>query len=493
MNIIFGVICKTETVNASVKTINKLNPNKLFVIADETHFDIFKSIDCCVEVYDYTQSRNFGYNKKIENDSLMAIDNDLLIAFEPYMENALGQFSRISNGVDLISFDYIKQKMYEAILYWNTIIEKYNIDVFISHNIPHTGFDYVIYALCKIKNIKTYIMTPSKVVGYSYIYNDINIHNIETKNLFLTLKEEYKNKDEQDIQLPDDFLTVYEKYTAEDVDITPYFMKPENRFAKQSAQKPLFVRAVEYCKICIKNGIVKSVINWFRLKKIEIDNKNKKAKINKELSIYLDEYEKFTAEPDLNKKFIYFPLHMQPEAVTNPLGGYFQNQELALRMISNALPSDVFIYVKENPYQTLRGRTLEFPKKLSQIKNVVLVSKNTDTYLLIKKCIATASITGTVLWESIFKNKPAIMFGSYITMYAPYVYKVDNLDDCKNIIDDIINNKINISKKELKLFLLALSQTTFKGHIHGSKKPADEMREDSIANAFAKRISGDIN
>src|SRR5690606_14178885 len=52
-----------------------------------------------------------------------------------------------------------------------------------------------------------------------------------------------------------------------------------------------------------------------------------------------------------------------------------------------------------------------FFKRLSQLKNVVLVSTDVDTYQLIKNSVFVATITGTVGWEAITGGKNVLVFG----------------------------------------------------------------------------------
>ncbi|MBQ6534213.1 MAG: hypothetical protein IJI37_03510, partial [Opitutales bacterium] len=43
---------------------------------------------------------------------------------------------------------------------------------------------------------------------------------------------------------------------------------------------------------------------------------------------------------DMGKKFVYFAMHLQPEATTNPLGGIYADQALAIEHLRQILPDD---------------------------------------------------------------------------------------------------------------------------------------------------------
>lgn len=114
---------------------------------------------------------------------------------------------------------------------------------------------------------------------------------------------------------------------------------------------------------------------------------------------------------DLSQKFVYMPLHLQPEMTVDTIGGIFRDQLLAVEKIHNVIPSDWFIYVKENPKQLTLARDKYFFKRLAAIPNTVLVDRSVDTYELIEKSQFVATITGTAAWESITGGKPAMIFG----------------------------------------------------------------------------------
>jgi hypothetical protein len=91
--------------------------------------------------------------------------------------------------------------------------------------------------------------------------------------------------------------------------------------------------------------------------------------------------------------FVYFPLHLQPEATTSPMGGVFVDQYLAVEMLARALPSGWALVIKENPVQRFAKRDLGFYQRLGRMRDVHLVSRSANTFELTERCRAVATIT----------------------------------------------------------------------------------------------------
>ena len=72
----------------------------------------------------------------------------------------------------------------------------------------------------------------------------------------------------------------------------------------------------------------------------------------KQLTYFENLIEFECTEIDLNRKFVYFPLQLQPEMTTSSLGSRYSDQILAIEQLAKIIPTDCFIYVKENPKQT---------------------------------------------------------------------------------------------------------------------------------------------
>jgi hypothetical protein len=176
-------------------------------------------------------------------------------------------------------------------------------------------------------------------------------------------------------------------------------------------------------------------------------------------------YAKKRNELDVNINFVYFPLHLQPELTTSTLGGCYSDQLDAIERLSDMIPADWKIYVKENPKQGHEQRGIEFYRRISCIKNVEYIGNDVDTYWLIENCRFVATITGTAGWESVTGGKPCLTFGLawYATIPGAIQYN-------KHItVEDILSARI--SQADQMLAFNNLYKKTRPGIIDGGFTP----------------------
>jgi len=171
-------------------------------------------------------------------------------------------------------------------------------------------------------------------------------------------------------------------------------------------------------------------------------------------------YDRSTKLPDLTKPYIYVPLHLQPEASTNPLGGVYTDQALVVQMLSRSIPEGVQIYVKEHPWQSELCRSSAFYESLKEIPSVTLVPRHFDTFRLTHDALAIASVTGTAMLEGLFRCKPAIMFGHLYFQYAPGVFPVRNQEECASAVKTILERRTVHTLRDMRLFLMAIGECT---------------------------------
>ncbi len=176
---------------------------------------------------------------------------------------------------------------------------------------------------------------------------------------------------------------------------------------------------------------------------------------------------------DTTKKYVYFPLQMQPEMTTSTLGGVYSDQILAIEKISNIIPKDWVIYVKENPKQLEGHRGEYFFKRLSLIKSVKYLSKEVNSFDLIDGCEFIANVSGTVGWEGLLANRVTVLFGkSWYQNFSGIIKYHKDLT-----LKEILDTKIDKSKVE-KDYNNYISHTANgivdRGYIANFKEYSDE-------------------
>jgi capsule polysaccharide modification protein KpsS len=164
--------------------------------------------------------------------------------------------------------------------------------------------------------------------------------------------------------------------------------------------------------------------------------------------------------PKKHEKFVFFPLHYQPEISTSLYGKWWENQINLIQCISKALPVDYRLYVKEHPADYGR-RPFHFAKEIKKLSNVRLIHPKADARKLIRRSSLILTITGTAGWEAMLLRKPVIVFGDTFYSLLKDVTKLENIED----LPKIIKNKLDVEGDldRLRKFLVAIVNASYPG------------------------------
>ena len=196
------------------------------------------------------------------------------------------------------------------------------------------------------------------------------------------------------------------------------------------------------------------------------------------------QYKKQVEAFDVSKKYIYFPLHYQPEATNYPYGDIFIDQANAIKMLSMHLPSEYVIYIKEHPdtfnisrKAWVRGafnRSLDYYTDLKKIHNVKIIPMETDVTKVIDNSVAISTLTGSTGLEAVIRSKPALVFGYPWYEDCDYVYSCRSHEECKEAINKVINlkafNSENVNNFFTKINFMAFATYTTKELLKKLKK-----------------------
>jgi hypothetical protein len=383
----------------------------------------------------------------------------------------MDMMSRHSFYAEKSFHDYLNIFNMQFDLFSNLLIEN-NIDVVLFSNLPHEGPDLVLYEIAKKLNVKTIMfcqtMFPNK---FFYMFDvedfgkfnkvelinekpNLKINNRHEKNLFYMADMKQYRYGFFSLQRGPfgSFVLslLFSLFKRKNYLVLKGFLQ---RYFKYNVKKSVSMSSKH--QIDFENKYIYSPRNIFSfLKDLLLRFRSFSKRFLQRYSNYRESKKNLlnilSHEIDLNKKFVYFPLHLQPELTTSALGGIYVDQLLTIERLSKLVPDDWCIYVKENPKQTELMRGKWFFARLRLIRNVNVVPPDFDTYSLIKNCIFVATITGTAGWEAISGGKNALIFGNPWYKILPGVFSYD--ENFK--LEDILNYKINHDELERELNLL---------------------------------------
>lgn len=135
---------------------------------------------------------------------------------------------------------------------------------------------------------------------------------------------------------------------------------------------------------------------------------------------------KYYRNADYSQKYVFYPLHYQPESSTLVRAKKYEKQLFYIDSWAKSLPADTLLYVKEH-YVVLGNRKLSFYKELKKYPNVILISPWESSRKLILHSQAVTTLTGTAGFEAMLLRKPVIISGNVFYQDAPGVVKVDDI------------------------------------------------------------------
>lgn len=417
-------------------------------------------------VFDNWHEITEGY-KNFDWNLITPLDAELVEKMRSCEIEVLRMMDRKSTHVHG-SWTYEKRKRVylEHLRYWNHILNTQSFDFFWGLNIPHEVIDYVISSLCKQKNIPSF---------YFYQWSpDLTFLINDWKNPFPFLEK----------TLPISQGKKLSKYLEKD-----FVMRTSDK----DQPLPFYFRKE------LTENFLKSLSSYFYQQAKSIFSSIKSPKHttwklihNYHVRAVNQFYENLEYTPRENEKYIYFPLHLQPELSTSPMAGPFVDQVLIVQMLSYYLPKDVSIYIKEHPFQNRGQRPKEFYPELASISGVKFINANKNSSDLVKNSLAIATATGTTGWEALFLNKSVLLFGNTFYQYCPGVFKIKSRDDCRKAIKSIEARENVPTREALWQFLYHLGPHGIEGNIDVFYSQASEISYDqdisNLAIAFLNSV-----
>ena len=142
-----------------------------------------------------------------------------------------------------------------------------------------------------------------------------------------------------------------------------------------------------------------------------------------------------------NHRFVFFPLHVEPEAGLQIISPEYFYQLSTIAALSRDLPAGVLLAVKE-AFGNIGRRPANFYEQIADMKNVVLLDTMELGFDVVGQAAAVATISGSAGMEAAVMGKPVIAFGRHnIYNFLPQVRVVTEESKLKGYLDDALNGE----------------------------------------------------
>ena len=354
--------------------------------------------------------------------------------------------------------------IYKLALIYSSTIKEQGINYGIFYETPHSFWDTILFEVMKSSNCKVIILTRtlfnnllldrekfnSNKIECNFCLDEINkiydhIKNISSLKKYIEIKSFWNNFNQKNILksqrstgkvfLKNTYLysliesiynfnkkLIYDlKNLADWRDTSEVFY---NQYSLKDRLKSSFKRLKYNCTIFKRRKIYQSFINTS------------------------DQYllEKF------KKKFVYYPLPVEPERTTIPEGGeHWYHLLSTITQIRSLLPKNIVLIVKEHPNMFIQRQPLFgyrspfFYNEIASLSNTYLINHNVSSPSIIKAAKVVVINSGSSGFEAFLNGT------SVITLGRPWYKDIKGIRKASTKNELIESLKILLSKKEPKV------------------------------------------
>lgn len=429
----------------------------------------------------------FKNEKTFEADGSLPLLEDPISFEQAYLPAYAYQMSRYikgygSRGHDFQCFHEYRDHFHLTARKFKRLIQREEIISVFFINMPHTGDDYLLYRVAESLGIKVTMLMVAPFEGRFFSLPSIESYGRLNRD-FPGQSDEVPSLDALKQQLEarvDGYMSGARRQEENTALEMAYGLQVLLRRSPLSFLNPqsLFSELNEFIRL--RRGLKK---NGRALRELR---SGKKAR---SFLRWVSSLEKDSES--LPERFVYVPLHYQPELTTAPQGGVFGDQALAIETLLDQLPSDVHVVAKENPKQGSFNRERTFTDRLRQLDRLTVVHPSMSSGILEERCLAVATVTGTAGWEAIRDSRPCICFGHAWYLDCPGVHQFDTAFD----LDVVLSNPP--TTEETEVFVNEVVTRSHKGIVYEAflKEKGAEFEKKNFAvlvDTFTKLILGEL-
>lgn len=348
------------------------------------------------------------------------------------------------------------------VMYWKGVLDYYQPDVVVYRIAPHTGYDYILYALCRVMNIPTVMFERTSLPGVLFAVNSFEDGSAVIRNAYA---KELAAKPKQISALMPETTAHLERLSRTFDQAMPYHLKYKLKHYKKSGD----VGSTFSILLRFLSDITQILKKRRRSFHFLHERYHANLGLLKRKQLHAH-YNRLARKVDLTVPYIFVALQCEPERQTNPCGGAFGHQYLMIDLLSKLLPDGWKLYVKEHvsqfkDYQAAeRSKTIDFYNRIAAKDNVDIVPLTYNSFELIDNAKASATVSGTVGWESVVRGKPALLFGHSWYRDCKGVFVTHTVEQCQEAIRKI-ENGFQVDRNELLCFAKVVENHSVRGYI----------------------------
>lgn len=479
MNILYRACASKE--NYQLDILEALRAEKIFdkcTVVSQTLDDGDRYPDQYYHEIKAGHGYHASYNAVCDYDALPAVPKSIWQELLPYKSEILDMTCRIYN-MHLMTYDEMEILYIRHVRFWNWVLTADEIGFCFFTAVPHTSWEYTIYALAKVRKIPTLMIDENWVRGICSVAT--NLGNLGSSAAVCYQKYKMIGMDGPSYEF---YKKIRYKHMVTTKSEKKELLNRINKVRRKSFEKPVLktvqkrlemkrrlkkgtdpyitARTIWNCNADVRFAIQQK-IHRVRLKKLRYYNKSLAGNVS------------------LKEKYILFSMQYTPESTTLPKSGVFGNQLLAVQLLAEAAKEKgMKVYVKEHWVQD--GRPAAFYNELSAIPNVYFVRTSVDNDILMNHAYMVASQTGTCIVEAFIKSIPCLMFAYNASSDAPGVYLVGSKKEILDAMDDVEKRK-RPTAAQTKKYFAAICKTSVRSSLDWEvqrKYTVQECRRDIV-------------
>jgi hypothetical protein len=215
-----------------------------------------------------------------------------------------------------------------------------------------------------------------------------------------------------------------------------------------------------------------------------------RLKRNLRRKITLWKLDKMFVDPDLEQRYLIYPLHYHPESSTSVLSPAYVDEDVVIKNIAFNLPDNVLLYVKDHP-NAAGFKGLSYYRRICSLPNVRLIDYRFPTNKLLEKSEGVVTLTSTMGFEALLHEKPVYCLGE--AFYTPHrmCFKLRSAFDLKKAYNDFQKNRFGCSdfREENLKFVRSYYLSTYEGRLIIERKSQSPEMTRKIANALESALN----